>query len=121
MFLDAGDCIANKELFIGAVKSLKRYTQLYILGFYWWNEENDTIFKNDVTLLHGKILSREFMELYHLRFNTTPECSYSNEDRGLMAPAKLILESMMEYDKVKRVHFKEDVIMSRLYDKDSIT
>lgn len=121
MFIDAGDCINDKSQFIGNVKSIKRYSQLYILGFYWYNEESDSIFKNDITLLHGKIISREFMELYHLRFNTTPECSYSNEDRGFMAPAKLILEYLLRDSRVKRAFFKKDVLVSRLQDMNSIT
>ena len=60
-------------------------------------------------------------ELYHLRFNTTPECSYSNEDRGFMAPCKLILEYISTYDKNKRICFNNNVLYKRILDKNSIT
>ena len=99
MFIDAGDCIASKRTFLRAVKEIKTHSQAYIICYNWWNEESNSVFEKDTTLLHGKIFKREFVELYHLCFNTLPECSYSNEDRGFMAPYKLILEYISTYDK----------------------
>ena len=121
MFIDAGDCIASKAVLSSTIKSIARYSQAYVLGFTWWNEDGRRYFKKDSTLLPGKIFNREFVELYHLRFNTTPECSYSNEDRGFMAPCKLILDSISSYDKNRRICFSPNVLYKRILDKDSIT
>ena len=123
MFIDAGDCIASKRQLRSAAKSIMRYSMAYIISYAWWNEDGDHIIKKDATLLPGTIFQREFIELYNIRFNTTPECSYSNEDRGFMAPCKLIMEYIRNYcgDRLKRIHFKENVLYSRLLDENSIT
>ena len=91
MFIDAGDCIASKSTFKRAVKGIASHSQAYVLCYNWWNEESRSYFRKDTTLLPAKFFNREFTELYHLRFNSSPECSYSNEDRGFMAPCKLVL------------------------------
>ena len=121
MFIDAGDTIASKRTFVQAIKSLDKLSQAYVLGYTWWNEESNSYFKKDITLLHGTIFNREFTELYHLCFNTTPECSYSNEDRGFMAPCQLVLEHISSYDKNRRVIFSNNVLCKRLKDENSIT
>ena len=100
MFIDAGDRIASKASLNFAVKTINSCSQAYIIGYTWWNEDGHRYFRKDAALLPAKIFNREFVELYHLRFNTTPECSYSNEDRGFMAPCKMILEHIMtDYNK----------------------
>ena len=121
MFIDAGDCIASKKILAKIIKEIPKYSQAYVMGYTWWNEDGHRYFKNDSTLLPAKIFNREFVELYHLRFNTTPECSYSNEDRGFMAPCKLILEYISIYDKNKRICFNNNVLYKRILDKNSIT
>ena len=95
----------------------------YIISYAWWNEDGNHVHKKDATLLPGKIFQREFIELYNIRFNTTPECSYSNEDRGFMAPCKLIMEYIRAYcdDRLRRIHFKENILYSRILDDNSIT
>lgn len=121
MFMDAGDCIASQKALAKAIKEIPIHSQAYIIGYTWWNEDGHRFFKNDSTLLPAKIFNREFVELYHLRFNTTPECSYSNEDRGFMAPCKLILEYIASYDKNKRICFNNNVLYKRILDENSIT
>ena len=120
-FIDTGDCAASRSVFLKAIKSIAKYSQGYIFSYTSWNGDGGTYFKKDTTLLWGKIFSREFIELYHIRFNTTPECSYSNEDRGFMAPCKLVLEHIATYDKIQRLCFNSDVLYKRVLDKDSIT
>ena len=121
MFIDAGDCIASRAVLTKVIKSIPNYSQAYVFSYIWWNEDGHRYFKKDSTLLPGKIFKREFIELYHLRFNTTPECSYSNEDRGFMAPCKLILEEIGYYDKTRRLCFNTDVLYKRILDDNSIT
>ena len=120
-FIDTGDCAASRASLAKAVKSIARYSQSYVFSYTSWNGDGRTYFRKDTALLWGKIFSREFIELYHIRFNTTPECSYSNEDRGFMAPCKLILDYISSYDKIKRLCFCSDVLYRRILDKDSIT
>ena len=69
----------------------------------------------------GKIFRREFLESYDIKFGTTKLTSYSNEDRGFVAPCKLILEYISTYDSNKRICFNSNVLYKRLWDKDSIT
>ena len=121
MFMDAGDCIASKEILISVIDNLSKYTQVYVYGYTWFNEDGNNFIANDATLLPGKIFNREFIELYHLRFNTTPECSYSNEDRGFMAPCKLALEYISSYDKLWRFYPIDIVLYMRILEEDSIT
>lgn len=121
IFIDAGDIITSKTILLKAIKALQTHSQAYIMGYTWWNEESRSYFKKDITLLHGKIFNREFIELYHLCFNTSRQCSYSNEDRGFVAPCKLILEYISTYDSNRRVCFNSNVLYKRLWDKDSIT
>lgn len=121
MFIDTGDCIASKKILLKAVKDIAKHSQAYVLIYSWWNEEDHHVIKKDITLLHSKIISREFIELYHLRFNTTRECSYSNEDRGFMAPLKLALEYIYTYDKNQRVCYNNNILYKYLLDPDSIT
>ena len=120
-FIDAGDYIASKKIFLQVVDDIEKYTQAFVTCYTWYNEEDDNFCVNDVSLLQGKIFSREFIELYHLRFNTTPECSYSNEDRGFMAPCKLILEYITSYDKLWRFYPIDLVFLIKTMDTDSIT
>lgn len=121
MFIDTGDCVASKKILSKAIKDIATHSQAYILVYTWWNEEDRNIIKKDITLLHSKIINREFIELYHLRFNTTRECSYSNEDRGFMAPLKLILEHISTYDKNQRICYNNNILYKYLLDSDSIT
>jgi len=121
MFIDTGDCIASRVALSKAIKNIINYSQTYIFSYTSWNGDGGTYFKKDTTLLWGKIFSREFIELYHIRFNITPEGSYSNEDRGFMAPCKLILEYISTYDKNVRLSFNSNVLYRRILDKDSIT
>ena len=121
MFIDTGDCITSRMALSKPIKNITNYSQTYIFSYTSWNGDGGTYFKKDITLLWGKIFSREFIELYHIRFNTTPECSYSNEDRGFMAPCKLILEYISTYDKNARLSFNSNVLYRRILDKDSIT
>lgn len=121
MFIDAGDCIASKASLNFAIKTINSYSQAYVIGYTWWNEDGHRYFREDATLLPAKIFNREFIELYHLRFNSSPECSYSNEDRGFMAPCKMILDHIMTYDKNKRLCFNNNVLYKRILDANSIT
>ena len=121
MFMDTGDCIASKKILIKAIKDIPVYSQAYVMVYTWLNEENHSLIKKDMTLLHSKIINREFIELYHLRFNTNPECSYSNEDRGFMAPLKLILEHIGTYDKNQRICYNNNILYKYLLDPNSIT
>ena len=121
MFIDAGDCIASKSTLRRAVKEIASHSQAYVLCYNWWNEESHSYFRKDTTLLPAKFFNREFTELYHLRFNSSPECSYSNEDRGFMAPCKLVLQHIASYDKNNRLCYNNNVLCKRMLDKDSIT
>ena len=121
MFIDAGDCIASRTALLKVIKSIPNYSQAYVFSYVWWNGDGRKYFKKDSTLLPGKIFKREFIELYHLHFNTTPECSYSNEDRGFMAPCKIVLEHIASYDKTRRLYFNSDVLYKRILDENSIT
>lgn len=120
-FIDTGDCIGSRAVLQKAIKNLYNYSQAYIFSYTSWNGDGCTYFKKDTALLWGKIFSREFIELYHIRFNTTKECSYSNEDRGFMAPCKLILEHIAIHDKIERLCFNSNVLYKRILDKNSIT
>lgn len=121
MFIDTGDCMASRTVFTKAVKSLEKYSQVYVFSYTSWNGDGGTYFRKDTALLWGKIFSREFIELYHIRFNTTPECSYSNEDRGFMAPCKMMLDYISTYDRIQRLCFNSNVLYKRILDKNSIT
>ena len=120
-FIDTGDCITSRLAFFKAIRSIEKYSQAYVFSYTSWNGDGGTLFKKDTALLWGKIFSREFIELYHIRFNTTPECSYSNEDRGFMAPCKLILDYISTYDRIQRLCFNSDILYKRVLDKNSIT
>ena len=120
-FIDAGDYVPSIEVFNQVVANIENYTQAYVTCYTWLNEEDGNFCVNDTSLLQGKIFSREFIELYHLRFNTTPECSYSNEDRGFMAPCKLALEYIAFYDKLWRFYPVDLVFLIKTMDTDSIT
>jgi len=120
-FIDAGDYISSKEVLAKIVENLEKYTQAWVYTYTWFNEEDGHFIVNDATLLQGKVFSREFIELYHLRFNTTPECSYSNEDRGFMAPSKMVLEYVMTYDKLWRMYPIDLVFLIKTLDDNSIT
>lgn len=121
MFIDAGDCISSQEILSQAIQDLPNQTQAYVICYTWFNEEDGHFFANDNTLLPAKIFSREFIELYHLRFNTSKECSYSNEDRGFMAPCKIALEYIASYDKLWRFYPIDKVLCIKILDQDSIT
>ena len=103
------------------IKDIPKNSQAYIISYTWWNEDGHRYFKRDATLLPGKIFKREFIELYHLRFNTTPECSYSNEDRGFLAPCKIILNYLSSYERNRRLYFNSNVLYKRILDDNSIT
>lgn len=120
-FIDAGDYVPSKEVFEEVVKNIENTTEAFVICYTWFNEEDGNFCANDVSLLQGKIFSREFIELYHLRFNTSPECSYSNEDRGFMAPCKLVLEYIMSYDKLWRFYPVDLIFLIKTFDDDSIT
>lgn len=120
-FIDAGDYVPSKEILTLIVENLDKYTQAYVTSYSWFNEEDGNFFVNDATLLQGKVFSREFIELYHLKFNETPECSYSNEDRGFMAPCKIALEYIASYDKTWRFYPIDKVALIKTLDDDSIT
>lgn len=121
MFIDAGDCIASKKVLTRAIKEIETHSQAYIMCYTWWNEDGRSYFKKDIILLPAKIFNREFIELYHLRFSDLRECSYSNEDRGFMAPCKLILKNIASYDKNMRVCYNNNVLYKRILDENSIT
>ena len=121
MFIDAGDYFSSPEILTQVIKDIENQTQAYVICYTWFNEEDGNFFVNDNTLLPAKIFSREFIELYHLRFNTTPECSYSNEDRGFMAPTKLALEYIASYDKNWRFCPIDKVLAIKTFDGNSIT
>ena len=121
MFIDAGDCISSKVILAKVVRDIAKYSAAYVISYTWWNEDGRRYFRRDASLLPGKIFNREFIELYHLRFNTSPECSYSNEDRGFLAPCKLILDYISPYDLNRRLYFNSNVLYKRILDKDSIT
>ena len=121
MFIDAGDCIASRTALSNVVRIIPKYTQAYVMSFTWWNEDGRRYVRHDSALLPGKIFNREFIELYHIKFNTTPECSYSNEDRGFVAPCKLVLKYISTYDRIERLCFNSNVLYKRILDKDSIT
>ena len=121
MFIDAGDCIASKAALNNVIKTIPKHSQAYIISYGWWNEDGRKYIRHDATLLPGKIFKREFIQLYHLRFNTSPECSYSNEDRGFLAPCKLILDELWHIDKTKRFHFNSNILYKRILDENSIT
>ena len=120
-FIDAGDYVSSKEVLAKIINNLEQYSQTYVFCYTWFNEEDGNFFVNDATLLQGKIFNRNFIELYHLRFNTSPECSYSNEDRGFMAPCKMILEYISSYDKLWRFYPIDTVFLIKTLDDNSIT
>lgn len=120
-FIDAGDYVASKAVLEQVIDNLNKYNQAYVFCYTWFNEEDGNFFVNDASLLQGKIFSREFIELYHLQFNTSPECSYSNEDRGFMAPCKMILEYITSYDKLWRFYPLDLVFLIKTFDDNSIT
>ena len=120
-FIDAGDYVASKEILEQVLDNLEKYNQAYVFCYTWFNEEDGNFFVNDASLLQGKIFSREFIDLYHLRFSSTPECSYSNEDRGFMAPCKIALEYITSYDKLWRFYPIDLVFLIKTFDDNSIT
>ena len=120
-FIDAGDYVASKEIFAQVVNNIEKTTQAYVTCYTWFNEEDGNFFVNDNTLLQGKIFSREFIELYHLSFNTRSCCSYSNEDRGFMAPCKMALEYIASYEKLWRFYPIDLVFLIKTLDDNSIT
>lgn len=120
-FIDAGDYVASKEILKRVIKNIEQCSQAYVFCYSWFNEEDGNFFVNDATLLQGKIFSREFIELYHLRFNTDPKCSYSNEDRGFMAPCKMVLEYIASYDKLWRFYPLDIAYLIKTFDQNSIT
>jgi len=120
-FIDAGDYVPSKDIFLKVYNELPQSTQAYVLCYTWFNEEDGSFFVNDATLLQGKVFSREFIDLYHLKFNCTPECSYSNEDRGFMAPCKMALEYIASYEKVWRFYPIDVTFLIKTLDDNSIT
>ena len=120
-FIDAGDYIASKPILTQIIENIRMHTQAYVFCYSWFNEEDNNFFVNDATLLQGKVFQREFIELYHLRFNGDKNCSYSNEDRGFMAPCKMALEHIASYEKIWRFYPVDIVFLIKTFDSESIT
>ena len=121
MFIDAGDYVTSKNMLQTVLEDIVKYTVADVLCYTWFNEEDNNCFANDATLLQGKVFSREFIELYHLCFSGQSNCSYSNEDRGFMAPCKLALEYIMSYSKLPHFLPIDKVLLIKTFDAESIT
>ena len=91
MFLDAGDRVSSKLAMSNALKTIKKYNDAYIYSFAWYNPESHKHYIKDMWSLHSSIFQREFIELYGLCFDTSPDASYCGEDLGFMQLAYLNL------------------------------
>lgn len=121
LFIDAGNVFISKDILRDAIKKIPSQSQAYVICYTWFNEENQDFFANDATLLPGKMFNREFLELYNIHFSNSLACSYSNEDRGFMAPCKIALEYIASYDKLWRFYPIDIVLLTNTYDEASIT
>lgn len=120
MFIDAGDYIISKICLIDILQTIKEKSKNYIFSWSWINGEFNTYF-NDKNLLPEKVFKREFLEIYNIKFNTTPECSYSNEDRGFLGICNLILNTLKLSEKTTYYFSSELPIYFRVFREDSIT
>ena len=91
MFLDAGDRVSSKLAMANALKTIKTYNDAYIYSFSWYNPESNQHFVKDMWSMHGSIFQREFIELYHINFDTSPDASYCGEDLCFMQQSYLNL------------------------------
>jgi len=120
MFIDAGDYIISKICLIDILDTIKNKSKNYIFSWAWINGEYNTYF-NDINLLPEKVFKREFLELYNIKFNTTPECSYSNEDRSFLGICNLVLDNLKLSEKTSYYFSSELPIYYRVFREDSLT
>lgn len=121
MFIDTGDYIISKICLRDILETIENKSKYFIFSWDWINEENNHYFHNEEELLHGKVFKREFLELHQLRFNTIPEASYSNEDRGLLNSCNLILKNIKHFEDTSHKFISELPIYYRTFNKNSIT
>lgn len=120
-FLDTEDEFTSKEALLRIIDVINKYSSIYIFGFSWLNEENNCTFYDDATTFPGKVISREFLELYNIKFGITPLTSYSNEDRGFTGICNCVIEHMKRYDNLQRYYPLKDVIYFRTTNENSLT
>ena len=98
MFLDAGDRISSKLAMGTALKTLKSNNDAYIYSFGWYNPEAKRHYYKDMWSLHGSIFKREFLDLYHIQFAVSKDCSYCGEDLSFMQLCYLNLFDLAEIE-----------------------
>ena len=103
MFLDAGDRISSKLAIRNALKTVEAHNDAFIYSFSWFNPETNRHYINDMWSLHGSIFQREFLELYNIRFDTSPDASYCGEDLGFMQLTYLNLHH--NYEQEHMLHY----------------
>lgn len=120
-FLDAGDLVKSKEILKHVISIIKKYSQIYIFAYSWFNEENSCQFNDDRGTFPGKIFKREFLDCYNIKFGITKLTSYSNEDRGFMGSCDCILSYIKSFDIQQRYLPIKEVFYIRTTNENSLT
>ena len=79
IFIDSDDCFYDENSISNLYNIIKRTkSDLALSSFIYERDNEKKIIKHDITWLHGKIYSKEFLEKNNIRFNN----SRANEDNG---------------------------------------
>ncbi len=79
IFIDSDDCFYDENSISNLYNLIKRANADLALSKFIYERDNETkIITHDITWLHGKIYSRDFLEKNNIKFNN----SRANEDNG---------------------------------------
>jgi len=121
MFLDAGDRVSSKLAMGTVLKTLEKNNDAYIYSFGWYNPEAKRHFYKDMWSLHGSIFKREFLDLYHIQFAVSKDCSYCGEDLSFMQLCYMNLFELAEIERMQHYFTNKMTLCTYVPEQTSIT
>lgn len=121
MFVDCGDIIVSKYAIYEILDVLKNKNYADLYQWPWINDEWHTVSVKNSTCTPGLVYRREFIDLHDIRFNMTPEGSYSNEDVGFNHTAKAIMRQYESWDECPHYIWNEMPVYKMIVNENSLT
>lgn len=120
MFIDAGDYIESVHSLNLILKKIYNHYDAYFIQFGWYDQETDKFYSQDNWSLHGTCFKREYLELYNIKFPTTPDCSYCGEDLSFMQLCYLNMIQIKSDERLSHYYGIPAHVYTRTYEPSSI-